>query len=100
MTKLYDQVKMLLENNPRLRNSDKALIWAVLSVTSDGIYQGVSRERFMACPSFESITRARRKVQELNPWLQATKQVRRERAHKASQKGTFIFREPGQQKLV
>lgn len=92
--KIYRFVQRLLENEPELRDSDKRLIWAVwtemgLTYTSDTI----TRESFMNAPSEETITRARRKAQELHPELSASRPVRRLRTKKKLSKGTFIFRE-------
>jgi tRNA G37 N-methylase TrmD len=83
--KLYDLVKEILENHSQTRSSDKALIWEVLrrrsclradSLSEEGVldYNG-----FTKAPTFESITRARRKVQEVHPELQAVEEVRRVR---------------------
>lgn len=90
--KLYDTVLKLLEDYEQLRNSDKKLIWCVwykqgLSNTS------ITKEDFLRAKSSESITRARRKVQELHPELQATSTVKMRRAEIERQKGTFVYRE-------
>lgn len=100
--KLYDTVKHILEKYPQTRDSDKKLIWAVLirkqlvQVNSGDVF-ALSRVMYMDfihAPSFESITRARRKVQELHPELQATNSiVRSKRRQKEESKGTFISRE-------
>ncbi len=55
----------------------------------------LAEELFLSpsCPTPESITRARRKVQELYPDLQASKAVREARQEKEKSKGTWVFRE-------
>jgi uncharacterized pyridoxal phosphate-containing UPF0001 family protein len=95
--KVYDQVKDLLTQYPELRDSDKKLLWIVWHKL--GLLQRTEATNFitypnyMKAPSSESITRARRKVQELHPELGASVAVAQERQEKAEQKGTFIFRE-------
>ncbi len=100
--KIYDLVKDLLEKYPEMRNSDKKLIWAVyfkkqlVQLPENPSIKGMSRilyMNFLQGPSFESITRARRKVQELNPELWSSMPVRNKRRVKEQTKGTFIFRE-------
>lgn len=86
--KLYDVVKRLLEIYPALRNSDKKLLWAVWNVKglvvnpSNQLQSGygyITRGNFYKAPSSESVTRARRKVQELHPELRAVKEVEEQR---------------------
>ncbi len=48
---------------------------------------------FAQVTSPESITRARRKAQELHPELRATRPIEQNRRKKESSKGTFIFRD-------
>lgn len=91
--KLYDQVKSLLEKYPELRNSDMKLLWSVWYMNNLVVNGQISRENFYKANSPESITRARRKVQELNEHLSADKDVKLERDKKKQEKGTFIFRE-------
>lgn len=101
--KLFDTVKRILTIYPTTRNSDKALIGEVLrsigavtTVEYFGDKEAVLLEQLLSgkLPSFESITRARRKVQELHPELEATSsEVRAARQQKQSTKGSFIYRE-------
>jgi hypothetical protein len=101
--KIFDLVKKILETNEQTRNSDKELIWLVykkLGIVRDvewfGTKEAILKEHVISgkMPSFETITRARRKVQELNPSLEATdSKVRSLRKQKQKTKGTFIFRE-------
>jgi hypothetical protein len=93
MTKLYDTVRDLLRSNQLYRNSDRALIWAVLEVqgmVKDGT---LNRDGFIESVAFESITRARRKVQENHPELQANETVKKHRGEIQRQKGTHVYRE-------
>lgn len=95
--KIYDLVKDLLTLYPPIRNSDKKLIWAVWTrlglVTHGRVSSYISKENFYLAPASESVTRARRKIQELHPELQATSSVKRERTVKEKTKGSFVFRE-------
>jgi predicted RNA-binding protein with EMAP domain len=92
--KIYDRVKKILELHPSTRNSDKRLIWQVYKdMYPFGQDLTISYHDFMELPAFESITRARRKIQEIHPELQATKEVFEQRALKADSKGQFIFTE-------
>ena len=96
--KLYDKIKKLLIEYPELRNSDKKLLWCVWNMSGFVIENNISRENFYRANSAESITRARRKVQELHPELGGNREVRIAREKKQLEKGTFIFRE--QQKFI
>lgn len=53
----------------------------------------IIKENFYNAPSAESITRARRKVQEIHPNLSATQKVKVQRMSKENTKGNFIFNE-------
>lgn len=85
----YDRVKELLVRNPKLRDSDKQLIWEIWFGEREMIM--VSKFDFMKLESAESITRARRKVQEIHPELRASEEVQKEREWKEDTKGNFIF---------
>lgn len=102
--KIYDLVKELLEKHPQTRNSDKFLMWTVWTYQiekeqgktplKEGIPQFLAFHLFInVCTTPESITRARRKVQEQHPELQAVPEVQALRAEKESKKGSFIFTE-------
>lgn len=98
--KLYDLVKELLEKHPQLRSSDKRLIWAVwhrkslvVGNTEEPRISKIMFMDYMNAPQSESITRARRKVQENHPELAATAEVQHERDKKELTKGTFVYRE-------
>lgn len=91
--KIYDLIKDLLIENPDLRNSDRKLIWRVwehLGHTTEGV--NLTYFEFIKAPSTETIRRCRQKIQELNPELQATARVRKERKVIEDQKGTHVFR--------
>ena len=98
--KIYDRVKKILEKYPDCRNDDKKLMWAVW--WEKGLVQydsktpiAISRIMYMDflnAPMPESITRARRKVQELHPELCPTRDfVKRARKQKEATKGNFVF---------
>lgn len=94
--KTYDLVKHLLEEQPELRDSDRKLLWQVWK--QQGIANTyVSYKDFMnVATSAESITRARRKIQELHPKLRPSLKIAEARTEKANTKGTFIFNEETQ----
>lgn len=103
MVRIYDIVKKILENIPATRNSDKLLVTEVLryggyikNVEYFGDKEAILLSDILRgnMPSFETITRARRKVQELHPELESTSNaVRSARSQKQDTKGTFIYRE-------
>lgn len=101
--KIYDRVKYILEKFPQTRDSDKVLLWWVWQDANFADAYTITKAAFFSAPSAESITRARRKVQEEFPHLQATKQVQEARKQKEATKGTFAYREElpkGQTSLV
>lgn len=94
----YTRVKILLEQSVDCRNSDKSLIWAFWRAEGAVEYAGtmfegyrLTEESFLKATSPESITRARRKVQERYPNLRATEAVEAKRREKEQTKGTFIY---------
>ena len=91
--KTYNIVKKLLEKHPELRDSDKELIWTLLELQGK-VYEGrVSKKGFLSAVSAESVTRARRKVQEKYPELQSSEWIQRRREEKEKEKGNFVYRE-------
>jgi hypothetical protein len=92
MKKLYDIVLHLLTINPEFRNSDKRLIWEVWCYQGKAFAGFMSRENFMMAATPESITRARRKIQEIRIDLGPTAETKSRRSKIAKQKGTQIFR--------
>lgn len=92
--KLYDVVKKLLVEYPVLRDNDKMLMWYVWEKQHVAGAAIMQMERFVYdATTPESITRARRKVQENHPELGASEKVKAARDAKELQKGTHIFRE-------
>ena len=90
--KLYNLVKQILNYDELARNSDKQLLWRVFEEL--GIKEEyITKDQFMSMPSSESITRARRKVQELNIELRSNMTIQRARNKIKQQKGTHVFRE-------
>lgn len=93
---IYDVVKHILITDAYTRSSDKKLIWEVLKY--QGFTEGgvITFSRFMSkdIANFESVRRARQRIQEKHPELRAVGVVFQERAKKAKQRGTHIFREP------
>lgn len=76
--KIMDLVEEELKLDPRTRDSDKFLIWKVM--IANGIH--VPYNKFMELPCFESITRARRKIQEQNPELEGNANIKQNRNEK------------------
>lgn len=91
---IYDVVLRVLRESESCRNSDKKLIWDVLYILGYASGWGsLAKDDYMKAPSFESITRARRKVQELHPELRSTREVQEGKDKKESTKGTFIYKD-------
>lgn len=92
--KIYDLVKQLLEENKEYRSSDRKLIWAVWD-WQRLLYGGViSKTSFMDKAMMpDTITRARRKVQEKFEELKADEVVEKFREEKEAEKGTHVYRE-------
>jgi hypothetical protein len=92
----YDLVKMILENNPKTRSSDNELLWDyACAISNDLLYTNTNlfpKKDFMEIP-FETVTRCRRKIQELHPELRANPVVKAWRNELSSEKGTHIYRQ-------
>lgn len=97
--KLYDIVKQILQTYPTTRDSDKSLIWQVW-VKGGYVQNGViTKWDFFDATTPESITRARRKVQEDHPELRGkTYEKRREIAE--FYKGMDVYHRNEQGRLV
>jgi len=94
MIKLYDKVKTLLQMNPEFRDSDKKLYWDICHRKGYVRYDGVmTKQNFLAAPAFESVSRARRKVQENHLELRSSKNVQKAKNLKESKKGYFPYHE-------
>lgn len=78
-----ERIKIVLEQKPELRDSDKKLL--LYYWKRQGLELTEEQEQIFIdkCTSAESITRARRIVQEENPDLQATEEVQEARHQKA-----------------
>jgi len=79
IVKLYDRVKKLLQNYPQTRDSDDklvAIIWGEDTVLEQkNILILLADEKLL---SYDSISRARRKVQELCPELRGKRYYQRQ----------------------
>jgi len=93
--KLYDLVKQTLEIYPISRDDDKELMWSIWEQLGWVRNGQITKSQFVSknFPMSESITRARRKAQELHPNLQASKRVQGLRTEKELDKGMFVFHE-------
>lgn len=92
--KLYDLVKKQLKENPEYRDSDKKLIWKVWSIELNSVGMDmINYSNFMKVSTPESITRARRMVQQDFKDLGASSNISRARRAKQEQKGTHVYRE-------
>lgn len=76
MSKIYNEVKQILAENTQSRDSDKELIRAYFR--SKGVVFTPEQERVLFSVSMESLTRARRKIQEqgLYPAKEGVRKVR------------------------
>lgn len=93
--KTFDLVKSILESVPETRDDDFELIYEVAKEFGWGgcaFGQALTLWRDRGCPSFESITRARRKVQELHPELRSEERVAEMRAEQEGQYREFYGR--------
>lgn len=81
MRDYYDKVKAILEERPETRDDDMKLyaifIYKVLNIPNVGFYNALYNHEKYGLPSYESITRVRRKIQELEPSLCGKKRKRR-----------------------
>jgi len=88
----YDTVKKILEEKVACRNSDKHLIWTYMTYKANKVGSPIIDLRdFLNCTPFESITRARRKVQEIHPELRANDIVKEARAEKAKNPQGWLY---------
>lgn len=93
--KTFDLVKSILEEHPSARENDYALIrFAAKRFGFDGLTfdDAVSSWAFNKLPSFESLTRARRKVQELYPELRSEERIAEMRAEREREYREFYGR--------
>lgn len=80
-TKIEDRVKHILEIRPACKGNDKLLIYYYLKFYAPFIKLSFKKIEQLIdyCPAFESITRSRRHVQELNPELKPTERTQKKR---------------------
>lgn len=82
---LQAQVEQILKTSPQARDNNNILIYAVFKLygveSTDKVASMFLKLIDKKLPSFESITRARRKVVELHPELDATENVKRAREY-------------------
>lgn len=82
MKDYYDKVKKILEQRPETRDDDMKLYAIFVHMTvglkpSERFYEVMYNHSKYDLPSYESVTRARRKVQENEPSLQGEKRAKR-----------------------
>lgn len=82
MKDYYEKVKAILTERPETRDDDMKLYAIFVHKTvrissSVGFYEALYNHSKYNLPSYESVTRARRKVQEENPNLQGEKRTKR-----------------------
>lgn len=80
LSRIQNTVNLILQNKPYTRNSDDILYLAVIESMSVNVHSHSIADFFLnrsiSClPSFESVSRARRKAQELYPELRAVANV-------------------------
>lgn len=90
---IYNMVKGLLEKYPALRDSDKKLIWSVWIKLGSVKNGAISMDNYLKAEIEESITRARRMVQEHHSELSSSVWVTQLREKKEKIKGIFIYDE-------
>ena len=77
---LQAQVEQILKTSPQARDNNNLLIYAVFKLygveATDNFASVMLKLIDKKLPSFESITRARRKVVELHPELDASEKVK------------------------
>ena len=83
MKDYYDKVKALLQARPETRDDDMKLysliVYQVTGMRPNvGFYEATFHHDKYNLPSYESVTRARRKVQEQEPTLRGKKHGRRQ----------------------
>jgi len=90
---IYELVKQLLTLKPVLRDDDKKLIWSVWAHQGKIVGGKISVDDYLTSEIEESVTRARRMVQNDFPELKASPIIEEARKAKKEDKGSFIFRE-------
>lgn len=93
--KLYDKIKLLLHQEPALRDSDKLLQWRIWAQQGYVMNGAISFECFMNhhLINTETVRRTRQKVQENFPELRSSTRIQKFKDAKRRTKGTFPYRE-------
>ena len=89
----YDRVLKILKENKESRSNDNLLEWiyySQLGFTENGSFP---RSSYLTKPPSETITRARREVQEHHPELQASEEVKAYREEKRQDFPRWLFDE-------
>jgi hypothetical protein len=94
--KVYDKVKLILEEEPATRENDRLLIWRVWERQGLANSNYIPRQCFLfKATSPETVRRVRQKIQERHSELRPSSPVViAKRRQKQASKGTFIYREP------
>lgn len=92
--KMYEVIRAMLVDDARLRDNDKALIWKVWEHELGANRTFITKGEFEELSTPETITRARRQVQEDRKELGASRPVAVARSIKERQKGNFVYQEP------
>lgn len=96
MKDLAKIVKDILIRNEKARNSDYSLYIEVCKVKcpkvlNDGFLWVLEHHNELGVPKFESVGRARRKIQELYPELRSCEEVQKEKNKKEEEFRNFAF---------
>lgn len=91
--KTYDLIYKLLSDNPKLRDSDRLLMWKIWEMTGSVKNGVMTQEGFMNAEHFETIRRTRQKVQEDHEELKSSPRIQAYKDEKQASKGTFVYRE-------
>lgn len=93
--KLYDRIRKLLEAEPRLRDSDKHLIWVIWKLEGKVDITGefIRFKDFKEAISPETIRRTRQKVQADHLELASSPEIQREKDRKEQMGGNFVYQE-------
>lgn len=80
LKKVKDRVEYILQNYPSAKGDDNILIWRYLLVFCPSVRMTYREfQDLMGIPSFETITRCRRKLNEAGLYLPTSRTVRKRR---------------------
>lgn len=91
--KLYKLIYKLLQEQPHLRDSDKALAWEIWSRQGVVVNGALTEHGFMNAEHFETLRRTRQKVQEEHEEVRSNPIVQLLKDEKRATKGTFVYKE-------